>query len=145
MKSTKLSVSRIELIAALDALSSERRQRFTSVLPVWLHYTPETGELLLQEDKGLVYAHLTAQGDWPPAGATVNLYALRNAAKNFAGADIELHAVAEGVLVPSERGFVKLSLLAFGPPYEQLAPPKGRGLGVEDLPLFRWANTRPSG
>jgi len=145
MKSTKLSVPRVELIAALDAMSRHRRRRFISVLPVWLLFVAETGELVLQEDKGLVHARLPAQGDWPAAGATVDLYMLRGAARNFAGADIELHAVAEGILVPTDRGYVRLNLLAFGPTGVRSTPLETsaeRRLGVEDLPLFRWAATR---
>jgi hypothetical protein len=105
--------------------------------------------LLLQEDKGLVYAHLPAKGDWPAAGATIDLYALRNAAKNLTSPEIELHAVAEGVLVPTDRGYARFNLLAFGPSQTQAALPVTLDgmtvLGPEDLPLFRWAATRPSG
>ncbi|EDP62671.1 hypothetical protein BAL199_22722 [alpha proteobacterium BAL199] len=146
MKSTKLSVPRVELIAALDAMSRHRRRRFISVLPVWLLFVAETGELVLQEDKGLVHARLPAQGDWPAAGATVDLYMLRGAARNVADGEIELHVVAEGVLVPTDRGYVRLNLLAFGPTDIRSRPPEAGGaerrLGVDDLPLFRWAATR---
>lgn len=148
MKSMKLAVPRVELIAALDAMSRHRRRRFTSMLPVWLLFMPETGELVLQEDKGLVHARLPAQGDWPSAGATVDLYLLRGAARNVADPEIELHAVAEGVLVPTDRGHVRVNLLAFGPTGIRPKPSDTVGaerrLGVEDLPLFRWAATRPA-
>jgi hypothetical protein len=141
LDSLRLSVSKPELVRALRVLSSNRRRRFSSVVPIWLHYDAERRELRLGEDHGTVLAVLPALGTWPAAGATVNLYALRNAALNASTNDVELLAVDEGVLVPTTRGYVALELLQFGPTSAALGviPRSDRH---SDLPLFRWATRR---
>ena len=139
MESLKLIVRKAELIRALRVLGTNRRRRFSSVVPIWLAYESEIGELRLREERGGVTAGLPAIGTWPVAGATVNLFPLRRAAKTAATEDVELIAVDEAVLVPTAQGHVSLPLLDFGP--AGLVPlPRALPDRHSDLPLFVWAS-----
>jgi hypothetical protein len=139
LESLKLIVRKADLTRALRVLGTNRRRRFSSVVPIWLAYESESGELRLREERGGVTAGVPAIGTWPVAGATVNLFALRQAAEAAATGDVELIAVDEAVLVPTARGHVSLPLLDFGP--AGLVPlPRARPDRHSDLPLFVWAS-----
>ena len=92
MESLKLLVRKADLIRALRVLGANRRRRFSSVVPIWLAYESEIGELCLREERGGATAGLPAIGTWPVAGATVNLFPLRRAAETAATEDVELIA-----------------------------------------------------
>ena len=97
MESLKLIVRKSELVRALRVLGTNRRRRFSSVVPIWLAYESEIGELRLREERGGVTAGLPAIGTWPVVGATVNLFPLRRAAETAATEDVELIAVDESM------------------------------------------------
>ena len=132
MRSLRLSVARQELLLALQTLGVTRRKRFSSVLPVWLKFDPDTESLQIVEDRGAVCAGVPATGSWPPAGATVGLFILKGAVTECHDEDIELHATIDAVILLSGERRVQLNLLNFGPENT-----------VTDLPLFRWANRKP--
>jgi hypothetical protein len=92
LESLKLLVRKADLIRALRVLGANRRRRFSSVVPIWLAYESEIGELRLRDEHGGVTAGLPAIGTWPVAGATVNLFPLRRAAETVATEDVELIA-----------------------------------------------------
>jgi hypothetical protein len=138
MESFKLIVRKAELIRALRVLGTNRRRRFSSVVPIWLAYESEIGELRLREERGGVTASLPAIGTWPAAGTTVNLFPLRRAAEAVVTEDVELIAIGEAVLVPTAKGHVSLPLLDFGPA-GLVPPPRARPDRHSDLPLFIWA------
>jgi hypothetical protein len=139
LESLKLIVRKADLIRALRVLGTNRRRRFSSVVPVWLAYESGSGELRLREEHGGVTAGLAAVGTWPAAGATVNLFPLRRAAEAVAIEDVELIAIDEAVLVPTANGHVSLPLLDFGPT-GLVPPPRARPDRHSDLPLFVWAS-----
>ena len=139
MESLKLIVRKANLIRALRVLGTNRRRRFSSVVPIWLEYESEIAELRLREERGGVTAGLPAIGTWPVAGATVNLFPLRRAAETAATEDVELIAVDEAVLVLTPQGHVSLPLLDFGPA-GLVPPPRARPDRHSDLPLFVWAS-----
>ena len=136
MQSIHLSASRAELIGVLDTASCLRRRRFSSVLPIWVSFSPDRGEIEIREDRGVVLASLPATGNWPPAGATVDLFMLRGALKSSHDPVVRLHAVQNGVLIETPRGNVKLNLLEFGPEVKMGSAVKRMNL-ISDLPLFR--------
>jgi hypothetical protein len=72
LESLKLNVRKADLIWELRVLGTNRRRRFSSVVPIWLAYESEIGEFL-REERGGVTAGLPAIGTWPVAGATVNI------------------------------------------------------------------------
>ena len=120
MQSIRLSVPRDELLRALQTLSTTRRRRFSSSLPVWMALLPDGGELRITEDRSEVGAHVPAKGRWPPAGATVDLYMLKRAVTSVTGEVVDLHALDGAVVVYGDRWHVRLTLLAFGP--DELPP-----------------------
>ena len=136
MDSLKLTVRKAELIRALRVLGTNRRRRFSSVVPVWLSF--HEGELRLTEERGGVMAGLPALGTWPVAGATVGLFPLRRAVEAAETENIELIAADEAVLVPTKRGHVALDLLNFGLK-DAIRQPSPRSDRHFDLPLFIWA------
>ena len=145
MQSIRLSVPRDELLRALQTLSTTRRRRFSSSLPVWMALLPDGGELRITEDRSEVGAHVPAKGRWPPAGATVDLYMLKRAVTSVTGEVVDLHALDGAVVVYGDRWHVRLTLLAFGPEsrrkskQERHESGKAAGVVLADLPLFRWA------
>jgi hypothetical protein len=143
LDSLKLVVPRADLIRALRVLGTNRRRRFSGVVPIWLAYDSGSGELRLREERGGVTAGLPALGTWPAAGATVNLFPLRRAVEAASKEDIELIAVDEAVLVPTAQGHVSLPLLDFGPA-GLVPPPRARPDCHSDLPLFVWATEATS-
>lgn len=132
MKSFGLRLAKAELLRALDVLSVTRKCRFSSVVPVWLRLNAEASELELTEDKG-VAAGLPAAGSWPPAGATVNLYALRHAVMQCRGDPVELQVLEDRIVIADGNFQAHLDLLPLGP--DEVG-------GGEGLPLFRWARRR---
>ena len=146
MKSLRLSVARQELLLALQTLGVTRRKRFSSVLPVWLKFDPNTKSLQIVEERGAVFAHVPATGGWPPAGATVDLFMLRRAVTECRDENIDLHAVGDAVILFGDNWRVQLNLLSFGPENTVPAPPvptpSSDQFPVTDLPLFRWANRK---
>lgn len=148
MQSIKLQVAKAELIRALKALGVVRRRRFSSSLPVWLRFIPDSGELQIVEDRGAVTARVPATGDWPVTGATVDLFCLRRAAEYCPADTIDLLATLDAVMLLGNSWNMRLGLLAFGPESDVTKPPQAGQLpfaapGPEVLPLFRWAHNRP--
>ena len=115
MRSVQLSVTRHELLHALQTLGVTRRKRFSSVLPVWLSFDRDTESLQIVEDQGTVLAQIPATGSWPPAGATVDLFLLRRAVTNCRDEIITLHAAADAIFLFGDNWRVQLNLLSFGP------------------------------
>lgn len=128
MDSIRLSVPKVELLEALRTLSSARRRRFSSSLPVWLDFDITRRELRLVEDHGRVAAGIPASGSWPPAGATVDLFMMKRAVATMETDEIELHVLGDAVAIYSGRLQVRLHLLAFGPESR-----RGSGAGVKQL------------
>lgn len=125
MDTIRLTVPRVELLEALKTLSSTRRRRFSSSLPIWLDFDITRGELRLVEDRGRVAAGIPASGTWPPAGATVDLFMMKRAVSTMETDAIELHVLGDAVAIYAGRLQVRLHLLEFGP--ESRRKP---GLGV---------------
>jgi hypothetical protein len=139
MQSIKVTALRVDLLRALETLSIARVRRFSSILPVWLQFESDSGELHLIEERGKVSASLPARGTWPPAGATVDLFMLKRAVKACRGKSVDLHAAVDSLLIFGDQWHASLKLLRFGPesgrpsgPYDPLAP----------LPLFEWGDRR---
>jgi hypothetical protein len=129
MQSIRLSVPRRELLRALQTLSTTRRRRFSSSLPVWMTLLPGGDELRISEDRSDVGAHIPASGYWPPAGATVDLYMLKRAAAYVTGETVDLDVLDNAVVVHGDRWHVRLNLLAFGPESRRPVMPKKRRTG----------------
>ena len=111
-------------------------------MPVWLSIDDRTGGLRIVEERGAACAIIPAWGEWPPFGATVDLFLLRRAATNCEGRTIELIAIDEGILVPTTQGYTRLNLLAFGPASKRAQKDKSdQSTGHSSLPLFSWAAT----
>lgn len=151
MQSIRLSLPRDELLRALQTLSTTRRRRFSSSLPVWMTLLPGGDELRITEDRSEVGAHVPASGNWPPTGATVDLYMLKRAATNVTDEVVDLHALDAAVVVYGDRWHVRLNLLPFGPESSRSAsavataePCRRADPPLADLPLFRWARHRHS-
>ena len=144
MESIHLTIDRQELLNSLKILSVVRRKRFTSVLPIWLSFDPTANVLRLSEDQGAVEAEIPAIGEWPPAGATIDLYTLKRILEESDHDKIELHALEDAILFFAGSWNVRLNLLAFGP--ESLSKSDSDAmastqiLDVSSLPLFRWAH-----
>src|SRR5262245_31295756 len=115
MQPITLRMSKPELQRALQTLSTNRRRRFSSVLPVWLSFNAATKELEIQEEGGVVKAQVPAEGSWPPAGATVDLYMLKRALAVWRDDNIDLQATEDAILLSHDRRQVRLNLLTFGP------------------------------
>jgi hypothetical protein len=75
-------LERLELLSALNTLGVTRRKRFSSIVPVWVHFDPARMLLQLVEDKGTVTAYVPAEGEWPIAGSTIDLFTLKRALNN---------------------------------------------------------------
>jgi hypothetical protein len=146
MKSIGLIVSRGDLLQALVTLGVTRRRRFRSVVPVWLHHDAERRQLAIVEERGAVTAHVRAEGDWPPAGATIDLYALKRAVERHPDDPVEFIVAADSILLAGDGWHARLNLRKFGPESTVHDPLDGtptdsadRGHPLADLPLFRWA------
>ncbi len=126
MNSISLTVARHELIAALKTLGTVRRKKFVSVVPVWMRFDPREGTLSITEERNAVIAVVRASGSWPPAGATVNLFMLRNAAQALETETVELAAISDAILIPTPHGHVRMNLLPFGPESRRKARPSHR-------------------
>lgn len=141
MKLIKLSLNREELLQALGTLSLIRQKRF-GLVPVWLKFDVEEASLTIQEERGHACATVPAQGNWPSTGATVDLAYLRGAVRRVGRPVVELIMLADAILVPRHKGFVRLGLLDFGDKGVSRAPKASQAPIVktpDDLPLFRWA------
>jgi len=139
MRSIKLTTLRADLSRALDTLSVTRRRRFTSTLPIWLHFDLASSTLHIVEERATVAAEIAVSGEWPPVGATVDLFMLKRAVKACRGEVVELHALSDAVMLQSDAWHVRLKLLKFGP--ESGAPVRPRDEAPE-LPLFSWAGLK---
>jgi hypothetical protein len=115
MRTLTLRVAKCDLIQALKTLGVIRRKRFSSTIPVWLNFDPTRDELTILEARRGVRAVVKAAGYWPPAGATLDMFALRRVAETMDGGEIELIIDAGAILIPTARGHVSLKLQPFGP------------------------------
>jgi hypothetical protein len=136
----RLTATRVDLAQSLRVLGTHRRRRFSSVVPIWLSFDPQIQELRLSEERAHVLASVPASGEWPAAGATVNLFMLRAAVRNSPEL-VELLAAEDAVVVPTSRGYVRLDLLPFGPDCRMPKPEPKRSWHAH-LPLFHWAASR---
>ena len=136
MKSIRLKLEHLDLLNALNTLSVTRRKRFSSIVPVWLNFDPESKLLQVVEDKGKVTAYVPAKGEWPASGATIDLFILKRALKYYTEDIVELHAVKDAVLLASGNSHVKMNLLKFGPDSVVPVHPDNPN-PLADLPLFR--------
>lgn len=144
MKRTRLSVNREELLRALGTLSSVRRKRF-GLVPVWLGFNAAQSSLTIQEERAHASATIPARGNWPPTGATVDIAYMRGAVNKVSAPVVELIMVEDTILVPREKGYVRLGLLDFGDQPVAQPPDLIQARIVESpdgLPLFRWALER---
>jgi hypothetical protein len=135
MQSIQLKIARREFMSALATLGRFRRKRSVAILPVWLNLVAKTKELQIVEDKGAVTAYVQAEGDWPFAGATVDLFLLRRAVGKCPGDVIILHAIEDALLISAGPWHVRLNLLGFGPESR---------VHSGELPLFEWATRHPN-
>ena len=136
MLSIKLTATRSDLLRALETLAATRRQRFSSVLPVWISFPAGDQELRLVEERGKVAASLPAVGTWPPVGVTVDCFMLKRAMSACDSNAVDLHATADALIVFGDRWRARLKLLRFGP--ESGRSPSGRRDPLAPLPLFEW-------
>jgi hypothetical protein len=134
LRSVRLFAARSDLLDALRVLGTNRRRRFSSIVPIWLRYYEDNQELTLTEENARVQATVSATGTWPAAGATISLFYFRRAVTNSAER-VELHATESAILVPTTHGHVALDLLTFGPKLERPAP-KPPVDHHSDLPIF---------
>jgi hypothetical protein len=132
-------------------LGTNRRRRFSGVVPIWLAYDSGSGELRLREERGGVTAGLPALGTWPAAGATVNLFPLRRAVEAASKENIELIAIDEAVLVPTAQGHVSLPLLVLvlpvlyrRPAHARTATRMERSVMERSPPSKAWVLLRPA-
>ena len=146
MKSIGLTVSRADLLQALVTLGVTRRRRFRSVVPVWLDFDPKLHQLAIVEERGAVTAMVRAEGKWPPAGATIDLYAMKRAVERHPDDPVALMVAADSIVLAGEGWHARLSLRKFGPESAVHDPLDGtpadsadHGHPLADLPLFRWA------
>lgn len=135
MLSIKLTAARSDLLRALETLAATRRQRFSSILPVWISFAGDDQELRLVEERGKVAALLPAEGTWPPVGVTIDLFTLKRAVSACSSEAVDLHATADFVILFGDRCRVRLKLLRFGP---ESGRPSGRRDPLAPLPLFEW-------
>jgi len=135
MLSIKLTATRSDLLRALETLAATRRQRFSSILPVWLSFVAGSQELRLVEERGKVTASLPAAGIWPPAGVTVDLFMLKRAVSACNGGAVDLHVTADSLIVFGDRWRARLKLLRFGPECDRAASRRDQ---LAPLPLFEW-------
>ncbi len=145
MQTLSLWVPRREFIQALSALSTVRRRRFASVLPVWLRFDGRERLLWIEEQSAAASGAVAAEGSWPAMGATVDLYLLRRAATLISAETAQLAATADAVVVPTDRGYVRLKLLSFGPESRRPLPPQPPAAPPDplaNLPLLKWARDR---
>lgn len=135
MLSIKLTATRSDLLRALETLAATRRQRFSSVLPVWISFAADGQELRLVEERGKVKASLPAVGIWPPAGVTVDLFMLKRAMSVCDSDAVDLHATADSLIVFGDRWRARFKLLRFGP---ESGRHSRRGDPLAPLPLLEW-------
>ncbi len=129
MQSTRLSVARDPFLHALKTLAAARRRRFSSSLPIWLSFEKGGDELHITEDRAKVAARVPASGSWSPAGATVDLFMLRRAVARVEAENVDLHVLADAVVIHGDRWQVRLNLLTFGP--ESRRPKRGNASVAE--------------
>lgn len=115
MKTLTLHVAKPDLVHALKTLGTIRRKRFSSTVPVWLSFNRSKGELAILEARRGVQAIVKATGYWPPAGATLDMFALRRVVEVLEMDEVELIVGAGEILIPTVRGHVSLKLQPFGP------------------------------
>ena len=146
MESISLRLRRNELLQALVTLGVTRRQRFRSVVPVWLRYDAARMRLAVVEERGAVTAHVPADGNWPPTGATVDLYFMKRALECHDDDAVEILLASDSVLLVGNGWHRRLKLLKFGPESVVPKPLDGtpadtanRDHPLTDLPLFLWA------
>lgn len=135
-------VSRLDLVMALQTLSTIRRRRFASSMPIWMNFYPESNELHIVEERGQATASIPATGHWPPIGTTVDLFMLKRAVTRFQGDVVELHALENAVVLCGDHWQVRLNLLAFGPESRRPVRTIEAPLIQKALPLFLWAERR---
>lgn len=143
MRGMSLVVPRKDLLTALKVLVSLRRRRFSAIVPVWLIFDRQKGELGLAEDRGRVLAAVPATGSWPPMGATISLLALRRIVEKLTDDSIELIAAREAVYLLTPNGHMKFDLLPFGQECIRVAddaPDVIPQAPLSELPLFSWAS-----
>jgi len=122
MNSLSLKVPRVGLLQALKGLGVVRRKRSSSTVPVWLSFDPEKKALSITEARGRAIGIVPAEGNWTPAGATIDMYMLRRALETLDSQEVEL-IVADGeILIPTPNGHVGLKLLPFGPESRRVRP-----------------------
>jgi hypothetical protein len=136
MRSLSLTVPKDEFARALRVLAGRRSHRHISV---WLSFDATAGTLTLRDQRDQVAASVEASGDWPAAGATVSLIRLRKVIP-LAPTLVELHALDDAVLIPTERGHVTLPLIEYGPDLHRIESEPQLDLH-SDLPLFSRART----
>ncbi len=141
MKSIRLKLECLVLLNALNTFGVTRRKRFSSIVPVWLYFDPESKLLQIVEDKGTVTAYVPAKGEWPAAGATIDLFTLKRAFKHYTEDTVELHAVKDAILLATGNWHVKMNLLKFGPDNVVPGHPDDPH-PLADLPLFRWVQRK---
>lgn len=143
MQRTSITINRRELLDILSTLSTVRRQRFKSVVPIWLEFQKGNGLLQIQEEKAGVAGSVRAAGSWPPTGATVDLHFLKRAMSTAGLSEVvELILTGEAILIPTKRGYLKLKLLPFGPTSDARIAKSSLFASHRNLPLFRWAGFR---
>ncbi len=146
MKSIGLTLKRTELQNAFKTLSVIRCRKASPNVPGWLFFDTETKKLQIVEEDGTVAAYVVAEGEWPAAGATIDLMTLKRALGHCKADAIQIHALEDAVLLSGGKWYVKMNLLKFGP--DSVIPatadnlptlPPGGPPPLTDLPLFRWA------
>jgi len=115
MERIALYVDRDALAAGLRTLGAIRRKRFASVVPVWLRFDPAKSQLAITEARRGVTAVVEARGAWSPAGATLDMFALRRVVEALEASEVELILTPDQILIPTARGHVQLRMQAFGP------------------------------
>ena len=97
-------------LAWVEALSRVRKRRPTSAVAIWLRFDHLRQTLTISEARPKATAMISASGQWPPAGATVDLYMLRNTVRSQATSTLELCVLEDSVVIPIENGRVPESV-----------------------------------
>lgn len=111
MDSIHLTVLQQSLADAMAKLRVGRRLKFRRVLPLRMLFQQSEQQLHLTLFRSSITVSVPAAGRWPAEGVSVGAVALYRAVHNHPVGPIELHSIADAVLVGGEPLQVRLDVL----------------------------------